>query len=262
MTTLSRRLRMTEGQLYSVAITLVVSVLLLLGLGDLHGVVGNALASEPLPLAPAGTPTTPAQPGDTNVVAGPASTPVLPPIVPTEPLPAPAPAPVPTDDTSPPAEPVVVPSGPTPSPSASPSTCTVPGTQDGYDKAIATIETVNGAAGGGLPAKDLELALGVITGCNAADPAVVVVGLLIGIGHTLPDPGIKNPVVLPYVEIPPAVVAALQPARPAIDQACGLIGTGQAVESLFISAYPQPVPQLTTQALFTALSVCGQVRTP
>ena len=263
MTTLSSRLRMTEGQVYSVVITLVVAVLLLFGLGNLHGVIGNALATEPLPLAPATAPVATQAPP--VAVAGPSAAPLLPgdPV----PNPAPAPAPRPTYDDG---APVSVPDFPTapaapsarPSPTASTSTCTVAGTQGGYDQAIATLETVNGAAGGGLPAKDLELALGVVTGCNAADPAVVVVGLLIGIGHTLPDPGLANPVVLPFVTIPAPVVAALQPARPAIDQACGLIGTGQTVESLFISAYPQPVPQLVTQALFTALSVCGQVRTP
>jgi len=257
---ITQKLRMTEGQLYSAIIVLVVSVLLLFGLGDLHGVAGSALAAQPLPLAP--VPSGTAAPGQSGVVAVPPGAPL--PAGPTGlfPAPAPAPAPFPTDET-----PAYVPSTPptarpTASPTTPPSTCTVSGTQGGYDQGISVLEQVNQATGGALPAKDVELTLGVITGCNAADPAVVAVGLLIGIGHTLPNPGIPNPVVLPFVPIPPAVVAAVQPARAVIDQACGLIGTGQTVESLFISAYPQPVPQLTTQVLFTALSICGQVRQP
>ena len=55
-------------------------------------------------------------------------------------------------------------------------------------------------------------------------------------------------------------MTALQPARPVIDEVCGLVGTGSTVTSLFISAYPRPVSPLVTQALFQALSVCGQVR--
>lgn len=255
---LARILRMTEGQLYSAVITLVVAVLLLFGLGHLHGVVNNALATQPLPL----TPVPAATPGPSGVVAVPPGVP-LPPGGPTEPAPAPAPAPFPTSDSSPiGAPPDPHSTAPTPIPTATPSTCTVLGTQGGYDQAIAALDQVNQTSGGVLPAKDVELAIGLLTGCNAADPAVVVVGLLIGIGHTLPNPGLPQPVLLPYPVIPQSVVAAVQPARPAIDEACGLIGTGQTVEALFISAYPQPVPQLTTQVLFTALSVCGQVRQP
>ena len=129
------------------------------------------------------------------------------------------------------------------------------------DAGTGLVTTLDGLAGGALPEKDLLAAIGVVTGCDPADPAVIAVGLLIGIGKTLPDPGIDAPVI-PVVEIPGAVVSALQPARPVIDEVCGLVGTGSTVTSLFISAYPRPVAPLVTQALFQALSVCGQVRNP
>lgn len=254
---LVQKLRLTEGQAYSVAITLTVAVLLLFGLGDLHGVLSNAVAASPLPLAPA--------PGTVAVPpAGPspASTPPAPrfPLLGVEPEPAPEPTPLPSYDVTPP---VTGPSGsPAPSPTPTGSSCRLDGLQGVNDTALSTLETVNDLAGGRLPSDDVAAALGVVTGCDPADPAVVAVGLLIGIGHALPDPGVPNPVVLPFVEVPGPVVTAIQPARPLIDQACGLVGTGQTVASLFISAYPQPVPQLTSQVLFTALSVCGQVRQP
>jgi hypothetical protein len=251
----SRRLSMTEGQLYSAVITLVVAVLLLFGLGDLHGVASNAVAASPLPL-------TPQAPG-TVVVPSPGSTAVaLPPlpVVGVAPVPAPQPEPLPSyEEVLPAPHPTT---SPAPSATPTPSTCRLDGLQGVDDTAIDTLATANGLAGGRLPTSDIAAAIGVVTGCDPADPAVIAVGLLIGIGHALPDPGLPNPVVLPFVQIPDPVVAAVQPARPLIDQACGLVGTGQTVASLFVSAYPQPVPQLTTQVLFTALSVCGQVRRP
>ena len=250
------RLRMTEGQAYSAAITLAVALLLLLGLGNVHGVAGLAVAEQPLPLAPQQpAPVVVPTPSAPAVAFPPTSTP---PVLGVEPAPQPAPAPVPTYDEPPaPAQPT-----PSPSPTSTPSSCRLPQLQGPNDTALATLDQVNSLAGGRLPAADVKAAIGVVTGCDPADPAVVAVGLLIGIGHALPDPGLPNPAVLPFVQVPPSVVAALQPARPVIDQACALVGTGQTVAALFISAYPQPVPQLTSQVLFTALSVCGQVRQP
>jgi hypothetical protein len=255
MNRLSSRLRLTEGQLYSSAIVLVLALLLLSGLGHVHAVVSSALAEGPVVGGPAaqvpvaGVPTPTAQP-----VA-------LPPLdLPSTGFPRgpqPVPAPVPTQVVEQPLGPTTVPVRSAPTPSKSP--CALQGE---YDTAIQTLRTVNDAAGGRLPANDVIGALGLVTGCDPADPAVIAVGLLIGIGHALPDPGLPAPPPLPFVQIPASVVSALQPARAVIDQACGLVGTGQAVASLFITAYPQPVPQLTTQVLFTALGACGQVRQP
>jgi hypothetical protein len=245
---------MTEGQTYSAGITLAAALLLLLGLGNLHGVAVTAVAEQPLPLAPAQPAPVAVPPPAPSAVAFPPTSTL--PALGVEPAPAPAPAPAPTFD-----EPSVIPQ-PSPTPTAEPSTCRLPQLSGPNDTALAALDQVNALAGGRLPAADVKAAIGVVTGCDPADPAVVAVGLLIGIGHALPDPGLPNPVVLPFVAIPPGVVAALQPARPVIDQACGLVGTGQTVAALFISAYPQPVPQLVSQVLFTALSVCGQVRQP
>jgi hypothetical protein len=241
------RARLTEGQLYTCVITLVVAVLLSLGLGNVHGVASADLgAVAPLPgtsalptPGPSATPGAVPQPGGFPTFA-----------------PLPTPAPGPTYEPVP--EPGQPASTPTPSPSAPATPCDLQGVSD---TGTGLVQTLDGLTGGALPEKDLLAAIGVITGCDPADPAVIAVGLLIGIGNTLPDPGIDPPVV-PVPEIPGAVVTALQPARPAIDQVCGLVGTGATVTSLFISAYPRPVAPLVTQALFQALSVCGQLRTP
>jgi hypothetical protein len=255
---LAQQLRMTAGQTYSVAITLVVAVLLLFGLGDVHGVVSTAVAEAPLPLATQG-PAVAAAPG---VVAVPPASPQLPIGTGGLPAPVPAPAPLPTyQDVPVPPFPTSPPPA-TASPTPTAGSCRVDGLQPVSDTAIETLQTANGLVGGRLPTSDIAAAVGVVTGCDPADPAVVAVGLLIGIGRALPDPGLPNPVVLPFVQIPAGVVASLQPARPLIDQACGLVGTGQTVAALFVSAYPQPVPQLVSQVLFTALSICGQVRQP
>jgi hypothetical protein len=90
---------------------------------------------------------------------------------------------------------------------------------------------------------------------------VIAVGLLIGIGEALPDPGVDPPVIPPVI-LPDALVTALQPARAGIDAVCGVIGTGSTVTSLFISAYPRPVSPLVSQVLFQSLSLCGQLRQP
>jgi hypothetical protein len=248
------RLRMTEGQLYSCLLTLVAAILLATGLGGVHGVASSALATPVLQEPLAGLPTVvvptaaptpglvPVPTGGLGPVAGPVvNVPVPEPVTPSEPVPV--------------AEPTAAPR-PTPKPSPTPSPCAEAG-------ALATtaqlLATVNGPAGGRIPDKDVNAALGLVTGCDPANPAVVAIGLLIGIGHTLPDPGVDPPAVPPVV-LPSAVVAALQPARPAIDAACGLVGTGSTVSSLFISAYPRPVSPLVVQVLFQSLSLCGQLR--
>jgi hypothetical protein len=206
---LAQRARLTEGQLYSAAITVAVALLLLTGLGDVHGVVGTALSQPPLLAAPQPTFPPVVIPTSAPVVRGLGAIPVLEPPV-NEGLPLPTPAPVPTFG-----EPTAVPF-PVPSPSPPAAACTA---QPAMDAARLVLTTVNGPAGGRVPDKDIMGALGLVTGCDPADPAV-------------------------------------------IDAVCGLVGTGQTVASVFLWAYPTPVPQLTTQVLFQALAACGQVRQP
>ena len=244
--------RLTEGQLYSALITIAAALLLLTGLGDVHGVVGTSLSDVPVLAAPQPTFPPVVVPTPAPAVPGPAVLPAPGPPLPD--LPVVEPAPVPTYD-----EPVSPLPLPRPTPSPAPAPCTA---QPAMDAASFVLTTLNGPAGGRLPAKDVMGALGLVTGCDPADPAVIAVGLLIGLGHAVPDPGLPAPPAVPFVEIPPAVVQALQPARAEIDAVCGLVGTGQTVASLFIWSYPTPIPQLTTQVLFEALAACGQVRTP
>lgn len=253
---LAARARMTEGQLYSALITLGLAALLATGLGDVHGVAGTLLAQQPPPVAPATAPPVVAP------LPAPAATltPIDLPTLPGAPAPEPAPAPQAGVVTEPEPAPLV--------PSASPAPTTSPGppaactAQPALDAVEGVLTTVNGPAGGQLPQDDVMAALGLVTGCDPADPAVIAVGLLIGAGQALPDPGLPPPPVLPFVAVPPAVVTALQPLRPAVDEACGLVGTGSTVAALFVWAYPTPVPELTSQALFQALAACGQVRNP
>lgn len=251
--TVASRLRLTEGQLYSCVITLGVAALLATGLGDVHGVSSAALAQPPLPLPSAQEP-------PPVVVATPAAPPFAGPSLD---LPVgvgvPAPAPIPAPWTEP--DVPVIPQVPqTPVPTPKPEPCD---NQAVMDAGRTVVTTLDGATGGQLPDKDLLAALGTVTGCDPTDPAVLAVGLLVGAGHTAPDPGLPPPPPLvPFLEIPGPVVASLQPVRAELDTVCGLIGMGNTVTSLFVWAYPTPVPQLTAQVMFQALSACGQVRQP
>jgi hypothetical protein len=249
------RARLTEGQLYSCLITLAVAVLLASGLGNVHGVAGAALAQPPLAL-PTAEPVAPV------VVPEPVPTGVTPPLdLPTgsgSPLPPADPVPVVGPDLPDYPEVPLPPGGPTPPPKPEP--CDNQAVQDAGTQVITT---ANELSGGRLPQKDLLAALGTVTGCDPTDPALLAVGLLVGLGHTIPDPGLPGPPPLvPYVEIPQPVVTALQPLRPQLDAVCGVLGTGNEVAALFIWAYPAPVPQTTAQVFFQALSACGQVRKP
>lgn len=247
----AERLRMTEGQLYSALITLAVAALLAAGLGNVHGVASSVLDQPPLALA---TTTPPPVVVPSPVPTGTAPALDLPSTFEPGPLPAPAPGEEPQLPQTPPsAEPTTKPSPPQ-------QPCDNQAVQDAGKTVITT---ANRLSGGRLPEKDLLAALGTVTGCDPTDPALLAVGLLVGLGETLPDPGLPAPPpLLPFVQVPAAVVHALQPVRPEIDAVCGLIGTGSEVGSLFVWAYPTPVPQLEAQAMFQALSACGQVRQP
>ena len=165
---------MTEGQVYSVVITLVAAVLLSLGLGDVHGVAGSAFAEPPL-----------AQPGATLppvVVPTPAPTPAVP-LLPLTPSASPLPGFAPVPEPAPFPQPEPTGPMPSPSPTPAPAACDL---QSVSDTGKGLVTTLDALAGGSLPEKDLLAAIGVVTGCDPADPAVIAVGLLIGIGNTLP----------------------------------------------------------------------------
>ena len=246
------RAHLTEGQLYSGLITLVVAALLATGLGNVHGVANLALSEPPLVLPTNQPPVVVA-----SAPAGGQTPPLQLPVGVGAPGPAPAPAPwVQPDDTGFPEQPYT-PYVPVPQPTKKP--CDNQAVQDAGTQVITTANTLSG---GRLPQKDLLAALGTVTGCDPTDPAILAVGLLIGLGNTVPDPGLPAPPPLPFITIPKPVVSALQPLRPELDAVCGVLGTGSEVSALFIWAYPAPIPQTTAQTFFQALSVCGQVRMP
>lgn len=249
---LAARAHLTEGQLYSGLITLVLAALLAAGLGNVHGVANLALSEPPLVL-PTAQPPVVVAPAPSAGQTPPLKLPVG--VGVTGPAPAPAPW-VEPDDSGLPDLPVT-PTSPTPKPTEQP--CDNQAVQDAGTQVITTANTLSG---GRLPQKDLLAALGTVTGCDPTDPAILAVGLLIGLGSTVPDPGLPAPPPLPFIEIPKPVVSALQPVRPAIDAVCGVLGTGSEVSALFIWAYPAPIPQATAQTFFQALSACGQVRMP
>jgi hypothetical protein len=167
---LAARLRMTEGQLYSATITLVLAVLLATGLGNVHGVVSSALAQPPLaPLPAAALPPvvvpTPAPAAEAVPLSPPLMQPLAPPPAAAPPValaePTPAPSPVPTS------------SAPSPSPTAQPSPSPSPGctAQPVADGGAGVVRTLDDAAGGDLPDEDLIAAITLLTGCTPSSPS-------------------------------------------------------------------------------------------
>ncbi|MCW2544136.1 MAG: hypothetical protein JWM40_1688, partial [Frankiales bacterium] len=133
---LAARARMTEGQLYSVAITLAVAVLLSLGLGDVHGVAGSAFAEPPVSepvatLPPVVVPTAAPTP----------AAPLLPSPSTEGPLPSFSAEPEP--EAQPPADPPSV--LPSPSPSAAPP-CDLQGVSDTGTGLVTTLDGLTGGA--------------------------------------------------------------------------------------------------------------------
>jgi hypothetical protein len=161
---LAGRINLSEGQLYSSAITLAVAVLLMTGLGNMHGVVSTSLSQAPLALPPAPSLPDVAVPRRSPTPApNPAPT-VPPPMM----LPAPAPAFAPTSlpplsDTS---------FGPGPTPTASPTPSTTPcAAKPADDQVRAGLETANDVAGGGLPVDQILAILTAVDGCTGPSPS-------------------------------------------------------------------------------------------
>jgi hypothetical protein len=136
----------------------------------------------------------------------------------------------------------------------------------GADPLIAAVRdavtSLDVLTGGGLPDGTVVSALALATGCSKTDPAILLLAGLIEIGQGLPDLGLgflELPV-LPFLEIPRAVIDLVQPTRDVLDPICNTVATVAVITSQVGPSYPAPIDAVFSVSLFYALATCGQLQ--
>jgi len=247
MNRMATLLRWTEGQVYTATIGLTVALALLV-FGLPGGFGGQPLAAD------TGNPSVPVP------TAGPSSPPTVgtaaPPPPTVRPVPASTPgAPIGDAPTLPPDA-----SGPRPTSPNAPTPEAPPDADCPPAEAARPIIDALGETGV-FPDDGTMLLLEHITGCSPSDPAVLLLGVLAEFGSGLPDPGFEIPgLQLPFVEIPPAIIEAVQPLRAAIDPLCDAVGASSAVFFYGLGTWPGGVGSAVGTPIRQVLLACGQLR--
>ncbi len=117
-----------------------------------------------------------------------------------------------------------------------------------------------------LPTSTIETTLGLATGCNTANPALVAVGALSELGDDLTIafgeiPGasaLKFPTVKP-IELPAALLPLLSSLEPVFSSICADINTATDAVILIAPHYPQVVDGASALALFQAAVTCEEL---
>ena len=247
----AQRLHCTEGQLYTMAIGLVVAISLsAAGLPaafrDIARPLFDVVAPASAPSASATTipsvPTGPPAGGRAERDAG-TTTPAdaaLPPLK----------APGPREPAGGAAAPL--PAAPAPAP------CQSQATIDTASKLLAQLDVLNV-----LPDTAVSLLLANLTGCRPGDPTLLVLGVLAEFGRKLPRLGfVLPPLPLPAIPIPAPIVSAVQPLRSAIDPICKTVGSLSTVVFYGLAGWPLAIQTTTLHAINEVLLVCGQLQTP
>jgi hypothetical protein len=244
LTPLAHRAGCTEGQLYTIAIGLVVAVLL--AASGFPAAFRDAL--RPV-IDVAG-----AEPSTTTVVAPSTPTPTsLVDLVTDQSSPfidvdnpsldgAPA---APTDAAEPPA-----------AGDDEPLACDAQAALDLTDGLLRTLNVL-----GVLPDTSVTQLLAGLTGCTEDDPVILMIGVLAQLGSRLPDPGFDLPLIpLPSPDLPPGIIELVQPLRDAIDPICGVAASAGQVAFYGLAGWPLALDAITLQAINQVLLVCGQLQ--
>ncbi len=256
-----RRLTITQGRLYSLVIVLVGAALLLPSLtkwrpaASLRPLSGVTFARRPAPPAPTSTgPTT------TTTALAPTGTA------------APALAPVPSLPATSPSAPAGTPASVLTIPPLSASGSTSGVTSEPTCKAAAldaeatrTLDELN-ASLKVLPTSTMETVLGLVTGCNDANPALLAVGALSEFGDDLSIlfdevPGARS-LKLPSVHaltLPSDVLPVLGALKPVFGPVCAEINSASDIVILIAPHYPQVIDGAASVALFQAAATCGEL---
>jgi hypothetical protein len=117
-----------------------------------------------------------------------------------------------------------------------------------------------------LPTATIETALGLATGCNNANPALLAVGALselgddltIGFGEIPGASALKLPTIKP-LELPAALLPLLASLKPVFSPICAAINSATNIVILIAPHYPQVIDGASALALFQAAVTCGEL---
>lgn len=242
---IAQRARCTEGQLYTMVIGLVVALLLVTtglpaAFRDVVGPVAGAATGDPT------TSTTPSEPTTPTSLIDLVTDPSSPYFDPNSPL-------LP--------EGTAAPSGPgDPLDPVEEEPAVACDSQAALDVVGELLRTLNVL--GVLPDTSVTKLLANVTGCKQGDPVILVMGVLAQLGSRIPDLGFDLPLLPPLVgQVPPELVAAVQPLRDVIDPVCGTVGSVSQVVFYGFAGWPMSIDLFTIQTLQQVLLLCGQLQT-
>jgi hypothetical protein len=117
-----------------------------------------------------------------------------------------------------------------------------------------------------LPTATIETALGLATGCNTANPALLAVGALSELGDDLSTAfnqvpgaaGLKLPAV-PALLVPKALLPLLGSLKPVFAPICADVNTATNIVLLIAPHYPQVIDGATALALFQSAVTCAEL---
>jgi hypothetical protein len=117
-----------------------------------------------------------------------------------------------------------------------------------------------------LPTATIETALGLATGCNAANPALLAVGALSELGDDLSTAfnevpgaaGLKLPAV-PALLVPKALLPLLGSLKPVFAPICADVNSATNIVLLIAPHYPQIIDGATALALFQSAVTCAEL---
>lgn len=144
----------------------------------------------------------------------------------------------------------------TTSPAAAP--CDGQAAFDAGKSAVAALDELTGVH---LPVDSLIKLLGSAAGCDAGNPLIEAVAVLVEIGRALPDPGLpKADLLPPFPPLPDDLVALLLPLAPVTGAACGVVHTALTIVPLVLPSYPYPVSGEDVASLFLEAAItCGRL---
>ncbi|HUC04712.1 MAG TPA: hypothetical protein VL961_04885 [Acidimicrobiales bacterium] len=256
--------RITQGRLYSAAIVVLAAALLLPSLAKWKPAASlRPLTGVTFPHRPAPSPPDAAGSTTTSTTVLPAVGGSVPPLaagligVPPAGLTGPAPEPAPSTLGA-------------PLPGAPPTSATAPAEPTckaaPLDARTTTLLNELNASLKILPTNTMETVLGLVTGCNDANPALLAVGALSEVGDDLTIlfneiPGASS-LKLPSVHavrVPADVLPLLAALEPVFAPLCGEVNSASDIVILIAPHYPQVIDGAASVALFQAAATCGEL---
>jgi hypothetical protein len=113
---------------------------------------------------------------------------------------------------------------------------------------------------GVVPGASTQILLANLAGCAPGDPPILLLGILVELGNSLPDPGFELPAPpLPYVELPQPLLDALAPAWPALEPVCTNAGLLPLIAMAGLEPYPGGLDDVSLSGINQVINVCSQL---